>query len=676
MPRTKTTLPAPTRQKGQRSLDDPLYIYRPFFTPWSNPSYLSSEMWRRVVEGQQICLLCRETLIGNLLSLDWKIEPRDSTQRDELKGEIDYYTKFFEYTGDYDYSQIIEWVVADLLDLPFGAGVELGRESDSDDGKLLWIELLDGGTLYPTLNRDWPVAQYIPEVTVNPIVFPKRAINRVYMSPRTEIKRRGWGMAPPEKIWIALNLLSKGDTYFANLLSDTPDAGILDLINMSKESAVEWVEGWKKLLTGIDAQKIPVLYEHDTAAEWIPFTRNPNDIQFAQAVDRYTSIVAAGYGMSSSDILAGGSQNGGNTMAGNLRDERKTKKNGYARLKRKMTAFMNRMLPPELTFRYIDMDDELMVSIGRARLANATAFNALVSGNSLTEEEVRAQIVADGMMTVSIPEKLPQELQEKIDLKKKSAEMFASGGPNTGNNKPGFGKNGPAERPSMLGKPVKPSLGGKGEAASNKSAVDTWIENVVYADPKYLQRLAFTVFPLVQADIEHVGDDDFEWLGKQNRSLWSGEVDESLPEISKILLSNTKDTLVQQLIGETWWKADLDAVISDLTQATDVYLEADRRTKELRSYVENIPIEKLEVDRSAVVAKVTENVTTGMSYVPEFIANAVLSGVRDYILLGGNINTYSVYDPALTEMMRDRLLVALRSMTDVFIPDTSGIIVA
>jgi hypothetical protein len=257
--------------------------------------------------------------------------------------------------------------------------------------------------------------------------------------------------------------------------------------------------------------------------------------------------------------------------------------------------------------------------------------------------------------------------------------MFAGGGPNTGNNKPGFGKNGPAERPSMLGRPVKPSLGGKGEAASNKSAVESWIESVVYSDPKYIQRLAFMVYPLVQADVESVGEDDFEWVGMQNRSLWSGEVDESLPEISKILLTSTKDTLVQQLIGETWWKADVDAVIAELSQATDIYLDADRRTKELRSYVENIPIENLEVDRSVVIEKVIETVTAGMSYVPEFIANSVLSGIRDYILNGGKqswMSHYSVYDPILTDMIRDRMLVALQSMADVFIPETSGIIVA
>ena len=84
----------------------------------------------------------------------------------------------------------------------------------------------------------------------------------MYISPRPDIKREGWGLAPPEKTYLALEMLNRGDYYYANLLIDTPAAGILDLGDMAQDSAEEWVKAWRKMLTGIDPFKIPVLYEH------------------------------------------------------------------------------------------------------------------------------------------------------------------------------------------------------------------------------------------------------------------------------------------------------------------------------------------------------------------------------------------------------------------------------
>ena len=383
MPKIKTIAPIPDRHKGERNVDDPLYLVR-YLPSIVRPTQVSSAVWRALVESQPVCLICRETLTANILALDWKIEPRDSDRRDEYKSEIDYYTKLFEYTGDYDYAELIEWISTDYSDLPFGAGAEVGRSGDDPEGKLLWIELLDGGTLFPTLNSDWPVGQVIG---TQQVYFPKHAINRLYMSPRTDIYRKGWGFAAPEKIYFALQLVSRGDYYYANLLLDSPEAGILDLLDMSKDSATEWIKSWKAMLTGIDPFKIPVLYEHTQSAKWIPFTRNPTEIMFDTAMARYTALITAGYGMSPSDIGFGGGQNGGNTMAGNMRDERRTKRNGFVRLKKKVESFFNRLLPSYLRFKFVDLDDEMSIALGRARLANSTAWNSLISGGVFTREE-------------------------------------------------------------------------------------------------------------------------------------------------------------------------------------------------------------------------------------------------------------------------------------------------
>ena len=146
-----------------------------------------------VRSNQPLAVVARDTLIANILSLDWQITARDSNQQDELKGKIDYYRKLFAngstYYSDLDFSTHVEWIAKDMLDLPFGGASEIGREGDEPDGKVLWIRPLDGGTLAPTLDRDYPVIQKVSQYPNDPIIFPYYTVSRIYMSPRTEILR-------------------------------------------------------------------------------------------------------------------------------------------------------------------------------------------------------------------------------------------------------------------------------------------------------------------------------------------------------------------------------------------------------------------------------------------------------------------------------------------------------
>lgn len=447
MPKVKTTYPEPDRQKGQRSVDLPdVYINR-IIPAYSQPQWQESDFWRRAVANQPFAAICRDTLIDKILALEWKIEPRNSEQRDDLKEEIEYYTKFFEDTGDYEYSEIIEWVGKDCLDIPFGGAVEVGRENDDPEGHVVWIELLDGGTLFPTQNSQYPVGQALKEIPAYTVYFPWYAINRMYSSPRTDIKRKGWGMPPPERIYLSLVSLSRGDVYYANLLLDTPEVGILDLGDMSEDSAKKWIQSWKGLLDGVDPFKIPVLYEHEKPATWIQFNRSPTEMLFDRTIMKYAGICAAGYGMTLSDLGFSPSSNGGETLAGGIRQERNTRKTGLAVLKKKYTAFFNRMLPKELKFGFVDLDDELSVAMGRARLANATAWQILIDRGVFIPNEARAQTIADGLVTISMPEKV-----DGGDQVRQQQPMGAFG--NT------------QERPGLLGRPVSPSQGGYGEVKS------------------------------------------------------------------------------------------------------------------------------------------------------------------------------------------------------------------
>ncbi len=449
MPKVKTTYPEPTREKGQRSLDLPdIYINR-ILPQYSQPQWMEADFWRRAVAGQPFATICRDILIDKVLALDWKIEPRDGTKRDEYKEEIDYYTKFFENTGEVEYPELIEWISKDALDIPFGGAVEIGREGDSPDGKVLWVEPLDGGTLFPTFTSDFPVGQSLKEVPDKTVYFPYYAINRLYSSPRTDIRRKGWGMAPPEKIYLSLVSLSRGDVYYANLLLDTPEVGILDLGDMAKDSAEKWVESWRGLLNGIDPFKIPVLYEHEKPASFIQFNRSPTEMMFDKALMKYAGICAAGYGITLSDLGFSATSSGGETLAGGIRQERNTRKTGVAVMKKKFIAFFNRLLPEYLKFAFIDLDDELSVALGRARLANATAWQIYVDKGMFTPNEARTQTIADGLVTVSIPEKINGGDEVRQPMQPFNGQ--------------------PQERPGLLGKPVSPSQGGYGEAKSELS---------------------------------------------------------------------------------------------------------------------------------------------------------------------------------------------------------------
>jgi len=408
------TLPL-SKYKGQKSViggEFANFLWR-IVPEWISPSWLEAKRWRSFVQNQPLAVVARDTLIANILSLDWKIVPRESEQLEEEKENIKAYTKILEnsstFYSDLDFSGHVEWVAKDMLDLPFGGASEIGREGDEPNGEVLWIRPLDGGTLAPTLNRDYPVMQRVPEYPTTPVFFPYYTVSRAYLSPRTEIKREGWGMAPPEKIYLALELLYRGDNYYANLLLNTPEVGILDLGDMEKESAENWINSFRDLMYGTNAFKVPVLYEHTTPVNWLPFGKLPNDIMFDKLIMHYASLVAAGYGMSVSDLGISTSSNGGETLSGTIRQERRTQRTGLSTLKKKLTAYFNAILPEQLKFVWIDYDDERQVSLSRARLASANAWSLLIDKRVFSPYEVRLQTIQDGLITVSVPENVPAD---------------------------------------------------------------------------------------------------------------------------------------------------------------------------------------------------------------------------------------------------------------------------
>lgn len=630
-----------TPHEGQRSEEIKPYFYR-FIAPWGQIPSFEQEMWRKVVRAQPVAMICRETLISNILSLDWQINPRDSEMRDELKSLADYYIKLFEDADGLEFSNHIELICQDLLDLPFGGASEVGRVGDSPEGKVVWIQPLDGATLFPTPNRDFPVGQRLAQDPMTVVYFPDHAIDRMYMSPRTEIMRKGWGMPPPEKIYLALEMIRRGDLYYANLLLDTPEAGILDLGDMSKSSAEEWVAAFRTLLTGIDPYKVPVLYEHEGDVKFIPFTKPPADIMYDTTTMKYAALVCAGYGLTLGDIGFSQSTSGGDTLAGTIRQERRAKRNGLAVVKRKLVAYFNRMLPSSLEFKWIDADDELNLSVARSRLANATAFKTFEDGKVLTPNEIRSQLIADGLITIPIP--------EKID----GGDEFPA--PPA---KLGGGLRNPDTGDQIKDNKVPVSTGGHGDVKVNDaqlvdmsayqsmdSVFKAAFEKILRKQLKArLTRLAKVALPRLAEQATQVAKS----MTDTEVDIWKSWYDEvvaeevTAPEIVMKTISDLKDLLRKELSKDLWWKSQVSPDTIEAIFALMYEKSLERITREMsqflftEGYLSTPNLSKVfSVARNTVLrAELRKQAQESLNNIDEgsqtYIVNAVISQSKEWL---------------------------------------------
>ncbi len=620
-------VPQPSKEKHprQRSINiSDLFLTR-FTAPWSRPPSLPAYAWRAWVANQPVAISYRETLIANLLSLDWKITPRDGTYKRELDPAIRYYTKLLNDGGNYlgtDYSGLVEWIAGDVLDLPFGGAAEIGHRDDSPGGRVMWIRPLDAGTLYPTLNQDFPVVQYYQGFEA--VVFPAHAIARTYLSPQQYIYREGWGMAPPEKAYFAVQLLNSGDKYYANLLLDVPTAGILDLGDMEKDSAEEWVAAFKTFVADQSVSfRVPVLYEHNNKVEFIPFGKVPNDIMYDAITLRYAALLGACYGMSTHDIgLTGGT--GGETLAGTIRSERQSRRNGFAKLKAKMKHFFDKILPDTLEFNYIDTDEEKIVAMGRARLATATAMNLFQDNGNVTQQEVRSQIIKDGLFDIAMPDKLPRGAKEKQEARfwhQIKAEEERKNPQNKDSQ-----KENPTE-PEAVGAPKKPSTGGEGDIKKLASLTIT---------PKKLE-------PVVRSIVSEVA-----------------------PKIIETAMIANDDDLyvVRSLIGDSLFEDDaygIQKILETLVSGKSlVTIKADKLENELS---ELIGAEKAKSAAKDLVSNIRKGINS-------FIASSIAYVVMDEVYTEENVyRSFDVsYDDILSTVL-ERINKSLPQFLDVFVQE-------
>lgn len=402
----------------QRSIDLPPMLSR-VLPSWVSPMWTTAERWRSVVRNQPIAIICREKLTAFLQASPWDIRAKLTDEQDALADDIRYYKEFVFK----DFDTLFETMWQDALDLPIGGNVEAVRWEkntlpvvENEDGvfqvtkshpkgHVFEIVNIDGATLAPTFDRQFPIAQRTTDNMATPVFFSPNEVGRIVLTPRPEIKMKGYGMPPPQRIFLAISLLFRGDQYYANLLLDTPEAGVLDLIDMRKDEAEQWVSSFGSLMRGIDPLKVPVLYEHNQPAKWIPFGRPPTEMMFDSTTMKYGRITAAGYWMTLSDI---GLEPGSETLAGGIRRQREMRLTGQGIVKEKTRNFINtQILPPYLEFEWVEQDDEAMSNKGRARLLNGQAFKAMIEGGILKPEEAQEQLVRDKLLSIELTAPVP-----------------------------------------------------------------------------------------------------------------------------------------------------------------------------------------------------------------------------------------------------------------------------
>jgi hypothetical protein len=577
-----------------KSLQIPPFLRR-YLPDFLTPMWVEAARWRNVVRNEPTAIICRDRLIVYAQAQPWDITAKNIKDAKKLEDDIAYYKNFVLR----DFDTIIDLLWQDALDLPVGGNIELVRwpsnvlptiERDgetfrvtqpSPKGHIFKLVPIDGATVVPTHDPEFPVMQKVQGDLGNAVFFSRNEIGRIVLTPRPEIRIKGYGMPPPQRIYMAISLLYYGNQYYARLLLDTPEAGILDLLDMNKEDAEDWVSSYQNLLQGVDPQKIGVLYQHTQAAKWIPFGRPPSEMSYDNVTLKQQRIVAAGYWLTLADI---GLDPSGKTLGGEIRRQRESRLTGFGMIGEKTKNFMNNdVLPPYLEFAWIEKDDEAMAATGRARLLNAQALKAMAEGGFIQVEDGQAQLKKDGLLTIELQPPKPKEAPAPPP--------------------PPGAKNGVLPGPiedqtdNEL-KRVPPSAGGRGEAgriqratlgdpaisavepgSSNfdrlglvfKNAFDAMLKRMGDIQLRRLIKAALKAqFPIASKAIVNLSEADRAQWAEERFKAWFGEVSifDDIPQVQKVDKLALED-LEKLLENDRWWELPPE-VVAQILEVLDL----------------------------------------------------------------------------------------------------------
>jgi hypothetical protein len=582
------------KQPKQKSIEIPPFLRR-YIPDFLTPMWVEADRWRNIVRNEPTAIICRDRLIVYAQALPWTITAKDIKQEKKVEEDIRYYKNFVLK----DFDQMIDMLWQDALDLPVGGNVEIVRWPNNvlptidnegetykvtqphPKGHVYKLVNLDGATVIPTHDPEFPMMQRLQGDMGNSVVFSTNEIGRIVLTPRTEWKIKGYGMPPPQRVYMAISLLYYGNQYYAKLLLDTPEAGILDLIDMEQGAAEEWVSSYQTLLQGVDPLKIGVLYEHTNAAKWIPFGRPPSEMMYDSTTLTQKRIVAAGYWLTLQDI---GLDPSGKTMAGEIRRQRETRSTGLGMIREKTKNFINNeVLPPYLVFEWVERDDEALAATGRARLVNAQAFKAMVESGVIQTEDAQAQLKKDGLMTVELQPKpkepappqmppgakkpaLPAEADDQAEREMKRVPESQGGRGNVGQTKR-----------ALYGDPDVPAIDPDSSNPDRlglvfQGAFDTILKNMGDVQLRRLIKAALkSQFALTSRAIVNLSETDRAQWTNERIAAWFGgpSIFDEIPEVRKAD-QRVLDELEKLLDGDKWWQLpdDIDPQILEiLTQA-------------------------------------------------------------------------------------------------------------
>lgn len=199
-----------------------------------------------------------------------------------------------------------------------------------------------------------------------------------------------------------------------------------------------------------------------------------------------------------------------------------------------MKYFFDRILPESLEFDFVDYDDELNVALGRARLASATAFNLLQTNGNFSQQEIRSQIIQEGLVSINIPDKLPKDAKAKQEAKfwhDTLQQPLGKDGKPAG----GSQKDMPKE-PESVGSPKAPSGGGEGDI---KKLASLTVKSRTKNLNEVVNLLVTQITPKVYEAISGYGEDEIQVIKSMiNESLFDDEDIVGLQAILKGVVSS------------------------------------------------------------------------------------------------------------------------------------------
>lgn len=451
----------------QKSLEAP-YLWR-IPTLYQIPQWGQVGFWRNFVRHQSIVMLCRQHLINHLIELPQAVVTRDADEKEKYEEDCHYYNKWVLANFD----DLVSLFLQDFLDLPIGGNAEVTRwpvgvkpdirvggetfkvTGDHPLGHPFEIIPIDGATLFPTYDKDLPIAQRIPELD-KVVYFTPEQIMRIGWLPRVEMRLKGYNSAPPEQVYLAIDMINSADHYYSDLLNNIPPVGILDFGDATYGSTIQWAASTRSLFESNETFKIPIVAEHTTPVTFIPFGKDPQELLMDTAGLRYARITSSSYGLTLGNL---GLEPKGETMAGSIRDDKQAQSGKSFVVEKTKGVIDSMILPPYLEWKAQVTNYEELTGKGRAQLVVTQALKATVEAGALKPSEMQAQLIRDGFITVEVETPNDEELAQQ-----KMAKQLPFGG------KPGANGNGAAKQ---LTDKVPAAEGGFGDVKKEKAEVES-----------------------------------------------------------------------------------------------------------------------------------------------------------------------------------------------------------